>query len=204
MDLGASTTFVVEDAESDIMSRKPRNPHGNVLNFATFLRIFSGAFLLVACVLGAYLFGTLYVANADTATTMTYVAWLLSHCWLGFQFRTLYRPLLVVHGLFSNWMMLIWVALVLIALVLTLYVPTLQILMKLSVLDGKYVIYIFLYTVGVFFIAEIFKDIYWAYSELRNLFHKQESQQQQIELLKARALQNEFTIKTLQKLLKHD
>ena len=56
MDLAASTSFVAEPAESDLLKRKPRDPKESFMNKNMMTGIFSGGITLSAAVLAVYFF----------------------------------------------------------------------------------------------------------------------------------------------------
>jgi Ca2+-transporting ATPase len=55
MDLGASTTFVAEPSEEDVMARPPRDPHRPFMDRGMQLGILAGGLSLAAVVLAPYL-----------------------------------------------------------------------------------------------------------------------------------------------------
>lgn len=160
MDLGASTTFVIEVAEGDIMKHKPRNPKRNILDFKAFVLIVWCAIQLLSCVLGAYFLGIYFVGDEQQASTLAFIAWLVGHCLLGFQLRTLHRPL-IIHGLFRNWLMLVWALAVLVVLICALYIPGFQELMKISTPDPSNIGIVVGGTIGILMLGELTKVLSW-------------------------------------------
>lgn len=124
MDLVASTSFVVEKAESDVLKRKPRDPKENFMNKSMITGIFSGGITLAVIVLGTYLF-SFYVGNASLAQTFAFIAWLFGHVALAFNMRTEHVPL-TKSGVFSSRMFNIWMAGVVAFLTVALNVPVLR------------------------------------------------------------------------------
>ena len=107
MDLGASAAFVAERAESDVMSRPPRDPRHKFMDRSMLQAIVSGAVGLFAAVTTAYLFVWYSGAGLATAQTVAFTTWLLGHIFLAFNMRSMRQPLLGMK-LTSNKMMLIW------------------------------------------------------------------------------------------------
>jgi Ca2+-transporting ATPase len=131
MDLAASTSFVVEPAETDLLKRKPRNPKENFMNKHMLSGIFSGGMTLAAAVLVVYLYFWLKTANLGLAQTYAFVTWLLGHVALAFNMRTDHVPLSKV-GIFSSKAFNIWMFGVVAFLALALNVPLLIVYLKLS------------------------------------------------------------------------
>lgn len=137
MDLGASSTFVVELPESDVMKRRPRNPKESIMNRNFNIRVLSGGVALFLGVLIAFLLGG-PKDNVDRARSMAFATWMYAHFLLGFNFRTNREPV-IRHGLFSNKLMPVWFGAVMIVSIFVLYVPVLQELMRLvSLPAGSY------------------------------------------------------------------
>ena len=137
MDLGASTTFIMEPAEADVLNRPPRNPKENLLNMSFNLWVISGAISIFLAVLISYLLGGPMDEEWVTfASSLAFTTWIFGHFLLAFNFRTLREPLFV-HGLASNKLMFVWMGAIVLVLVLVLYVGPLAGLMKLTSLGNK-------------------------------------------------------------------
>lgn len=154
MDLGASSTFVVEPPESDIMSRPPRNPKEKILNWKFNLSIFFSALALFIPVFVAYLVGKPW-ASVSTSQSFAFTAWLYGHVLLALNLRTNRIPVFrhglskffpkkkkttlevlnLVFLLVSNRLLLIWMAGIVVILVLVMYVPFLAEIMRLTPLS---------------------------------------------------------------------
>jgi len=126
MDLGASTTFVVEPAERDIMSKAPRNPKEPFLNRPYILSIVTGGVALFTVVITAFMMSD----TLEKGRTMAFATWIMGHFLLGFNYRTLRQPV-VIHGITSNIAIFYWGLGVIIALLCVLYIPFLTVVMKL-------------------------------------------------------------------------
>jgi Ca2+-transporting ATPase len=129
MDLAASSGFVAEGLEPDIMKRPPRDPKERMLNKQALTRIFIGAACLFAAVSFCYLLTYYRTGNLVYAQTVAFSAWILSHIFLAFNTRSETEPL-VKRGLLSNKVMVVWGLLAIIMLVTVTIVPGLQTLIR--------------------------------------------------------------------------
>lgn len=129
MDLAASSGFVAEGMEPDIMKRPPRDPKEKVLNRHTLAGIFVGAVCLFAAVSLCYLLIYYRTGNLVYAQTAAFASWILTHVFLAFNTRSEREPL-VRRGLLSNRVMTLWGLIAIIMLVSVTVVPFLQIQMK--------------------------------------------------------------------------
>jgi Ca2+-transporting ATPase len=129
MDLAASSGFVAEGMEPDIMKRPPRDPKERMLNKKTLTRIFIGAGCLFVAVSLCYFL--IYYRTQDLvyAQTAAFSAWILCHIFLAFNSRSETEPLLK-RGPFSNKVMVIWAITAIIMLVAVTTVPGLQELVR--------------------------------------------------------------------------
>jgi P-type Ca2+ transporter type 2C len=109
MDLAASSTFVAEPAEADLMRRPPRDPKAPFMDWTMVRDIFSAAVGLFAAVAVSYLVTWSRGAEPLRAQTMAFVTWLLGHVFLAMNLRSEQQPLLRV-GMCSNRWMLGWSA----------------------------------------------------------------------------------------------
>jgi Ca2+-transporting ATPase len=133
MDLAASSGFVAEGMEPDIMKRPPRNPQEKLLNKRTLTGIFVGAVCLFLAVSLCYLvtyYRTGYLVYAQTAAFAT---WILSHIFLAFNTRSETEPL-IRRGLFSNKVMVVWGVAAIVMLMSVTVVPGLQTLVRTTAL----------------------------------------------------------------------
>jgi len=131
MDLSASTSFVVEPAESDLLKQKPRDPNEKFMNKKMISGIFTGSLTLTAVVLFVYFFSWIMTGDLAAAQTYAFAAWLLSHIFLAMNMRTSRIPLSRV-GYFSSKAMNIWMIGVAVFLVIALNVPFFIEYLKLS------------------------------------------------------------------------
>jgi len=131
MDLSASTSFVVEPAESDLLKQKPRDPNEKFMNRKMISGIFTGSLTLIAVVLFVYFFSWFTTGDLGAAQTYAFVAWLFCHILLAMNMRTSRVPLIRV-GYFSSKAMNIWVIGVIVFLILVLNVPFFIEYLKLS------------------------------------------------------------------------
>ena len=125
MDLAASTSFVVEKAESDVLKRKPRDSKESFMNRTMISGIFSGGITLAVIVLAVYLYSWFNGSDVTTAQTFAFTAWLFGHVALAFNTRTNNVPL-IKTGVFSSRAFNIWMCGVVAFLAVALNIPVLR------------------------------------------------------------------------------
>jgi P-type Ca2+ transporter type 2C len=125
MDLGASTTFVAERPEGDVMARPPRDPRRPFMDGPMQFGVFAGGFSLAVAVLVAYLWAWGQGLGAASAQTVAFVTWMVGHLALAAHMRSERQPLLRL-GPFSNVPYLLWSAGALLLTVLGVNVPILR------------------------------------------------------------------------------
>jgi Ca2+-transporting ATPase len=131
MDLGASTTFVFEKAETTLMKEPPRDPKKPFLDLTFFAALLKGSLSLSACVLLPYFllqfFPSMFVVQSivPLAQTMGFTCWIFGHLWLALHFRTSKRPILL-HGVFENRLFLVWAISAISFLIVAMYIPLLN------------------------------------------------------------------------------
>jgi Ca2+-transporting ATPase len=133
MDLAASSGFVAEGFESDLMTRPPRDPLAKFLDRGTLTGIFASALSLFVAVSFCYLTAYYRSGNLVYAQTVAFSAWIVSHIMLAFVRRSEKEPLLK-RGLFSNRVMVLWAISAVGLLLVVIYVPFLQGLVKVTAL----------------------------------------------------------------------
>lgn len=131
MDLAASSGFVAEGFESDLMRRPPRDPRAKFLDRGTLTGIFASAVSLFVAVSFCYLVAYTRTGNLVYAQTVAFSAWIISHIFLAFVRRSEKTPLLKA-GLFSNRVMVLWAIAAVGMLLAVTYVPFLQDLVKVT------------------------------------------------------------------------
>jgi Ca2+-transporting ATPase len=131
MDLAASTSFVAEPAESDLLKREPRDPKESFMNKSMMTGIFSGGITLSATVLAVYFYNWFTTRDLATAQTFAFISWLFGHVCLAFNMRTNHVPLTKV-GIFSSKSFNIWMGGVVVFLLAALNVPMLSEYLKLT------------------------------------------------------------------------
>ncbi len=134
MDLSASTSFVVEPGESDLLKQKPRGPSEKFMNRKMISGIFTGSLTLIAVVLFVYFFSWFTTGDLGAAQTYAFVAWLFCHILLAMNMRTSRVPLSRV-GYFSSKAMNIWMIGVIVFLIIILNVAFFIEYLKLSEVD---------------------------------------------------------------------
>ena len=122
MDLAASTSFVAEPAESDVLKRKPRDPKEKFMNKSMITGIFSGGITLAIAVLAVYLYNWISTGDIAISQTLAFIMWLFGHVCLALNMRTNNIPLTKV-GIFSSRAFNIWMGGVVIFLIIALNIP---------------------------------------------------------------------------------
>ena len=125
MDLGASTTFVAERPEEDVMERRPRDPHRPFMDRSMQIGVFAGGFSLAAAVAIAYLWAWSQGMDSAKMQTVAFATWMVGHLALAAHMRS-ERQSLLRQGLFSNRPYLLWAAGALLLTVLGVTVPFLR------------------------------------------------------------------------------
>jgi Ca2+-transporting ATPase len=125
MDLGASTTFVGEAPEQDVMARPPRDPRRPFMDRAMQVGILGGGLSLVGAVLVPYLWVSGQGGDLVEARTAAFVAWMLGHVILAAHMRSEHQPLLRTNP-FANRPFLVWLTAAIALVVLGLGVPFLE------------------------------------------------------------------------------
>jgi Ca2+-transporting ATPase len=132
MDLAASSGFVAEGFESNLMTRPPRDPSAKFLDRSTLTGIFASAISLFVAVSFCYL--TAYYRSGDLvyAQTVAFSTWIVSHILLAFVRRS--DEPLMRRGLFSNRVMVLWALAAIGLLLAVIYLPFLQGLVRVTAL----------------------------------------------------------------------
>ncbi|CAM6098046.1 unnamed protein product [Calypogeia fissa] len=108
MDLGASSSFLMEPADSDIMKRKPRHPSQRFFDSELMTGILVSAATMCTTVLASFIFA---IRNdPQIAQTSAFLTWLYVQVLMAFNLRTFRQPV-TLKGLFSNVGMLAWLLL---------------------------------------------------------------------------------------------
>lgn len=136
MDLGASTAFVVERAESDLMHSPPRNPKARFMDPDMVKSILGSAMGLFGAVFLAYLMTWLNGLELIKAQTIAFVTWLSGHVLLAWNLRTEQEPL-SSFGLFSNPILTVWGLTTAIFIWIIIQIPYLQEAFKTVPLNGQ-------------------------------------------------------------------
>lgn len=94
MDLGASTTFVAEPPEGDVMARPPRDPRRRFMDRSMIMGILFGGLSLAAAVLVSYLWVIDQGYSIEAARTAAFAAWMLGHIVLAIHMRSEREPVI--------------------------------------------------------------------------------------------------------------
>ena len=118
MDLASSTIFVSEQAEPDIMTRKPRTVT-RFLNKTIGLRIIRNGLPLVCGILAVYFWVYYSSSNVVMAQTAAFVTWLIGHIMLALNLKQDEVPL-TKQGLFKNHFGAAWLfGMIILSLIIT-------------------------------------------------------------------------------------
>lgn len=131
MDLAASTSFVSEPAETDVLKRSPRDPRESFMNKQMITGILSGGATLAAAVLAVYFYSWSVTKDLAAVQTFSFVIWLFTHVCLALNMRTNKVPLSKT-GVFSSRAFNIWMGGVIVFLLAALNVPVLNEYLKLT------------------------------------------------------------------------
>ena len=136
MDLGASSGFVAEREEADVMKRRPRNPKEKFMTRTMLISIFVSALGLFVAVSACYLLTYHWTGNLAHAQTVAFATWIFTHIFLAFNLRS-ERQSLFKSGIFSNKVMIGWGLVAIATLLLAITVPALQTTLKTSTLTAS-------------------------------------------------------------------
>jgi Ca2+-transporting ATPase len=125
LDLGASTTFVAEPAEADVMAQQPRDPRHPFLDRSMQLGILGGGLSLAAAVVAAYFWTLGHGDGQRVAQTAAFATWMIGHLVLAAHMRSERQPLLGTNP-FANRPFLGWTAGAIALLALGTTVPFVQ------------------------------------------------------------------------------
>ena len=163
MDLAASSSFVMERPESDVLQRKPRDPKKNFMDGAMMRGLFSGALTLSCAVLVTFFVSLSRGAEVQAAQTNAFIMWLFCHVCLAFTMRTDRVPISEV-GVFSSKYFNTWMLGVILFLAVALLVPVLRNYLKLAPVNLSTLLLIALGAIAMTSWLEIRKKVLW-YSE---------------------------------------
>jgi P-type Ca2+ transporter type 2C len=136
MDLGASTTFVSEPPEEDLMARPPRDPRRAFMDHPMQVGILAGGLSLAAAVVVPYLWAWRQGGDLVQAQTAAFVAWMLGHLVLAAHLRAERQPLLRTNPL-GNRPFLVWAAAAVALVALGLGVPSIEARLHLAPLTAS-------------------------------------------------------------------
>jgi Ca2+-transporting ATPase len=156
MDLAASTTFVVEPIEAGTMKKPPRDQKEKFINRSMLVTMIVGSISLAVAVMVNYLLAWYLGWGAAQAQTIAFATWLVGHIYLAMTMRSHTEPLWKI-GFLSNKAMLIWAATAVAFLLLVTNLAIAQAPLKLTSLNGRAWLMIFLMPLITIFIFEIRK-----------------------------------------------
>ena len=120
MDLASSTIFVTEEAEPDIMKKRPQKMK-DILGKSLVYNIMKNGVALAFGILIIYLH-VYYQYTVTMAQTAALVAWLLGHILLALNLKQEKKPLLI-QGIFSNGVGFGWLCAMIVLSGIITYVP---------------------------------------------------------------------------------
>lgn len=165
MDVGASTTFVAEPPEGDVMRRPPRDPRAPFLDRSLIVGILAGGLSLAAAVLVCYVLTSRSTGNVSSGThaaarTAAFATWLLGHIVLAAHMRAEREPLLV-RGLRLTMPFAAWAASAVALAVAGPYVPFVARRLGLAPLDAHTWLLVIAAAVGLPSWWEVWKWARW-------------------------------------------
>lgn len=135
LDLGASTTFVAEPPEQDLLSRPPRDPRKPFVDHSLQLGILGGGASLAAAVLASFFWAWSQGSGVATAQTAAFATWIIGHLALAASMRT-ERQALRLGSPRTNTPFALWALAALLLLGLGASLPLLQARLHLTALPA--------------------------------------------------------------------
>lgn len=108
MDLGATSSFILEPTDNDTMRRKPRHWSQSFFDSELMTGIVVSAATMCTTVLTSYILAVHH--DPQTAQTSAFFTWLYVQVLMAYNLRTFRQPV-ILKGLFSNVGMLVWLLL---------------------------------------------------------------------------------------------
>lgn len=139
MDLAASSGFVAEPAESEILHRSPRNRSAKFLNKPMIYGIGVSGITLFAAVMIPFFYALKQGLPISTAQTIAFSAWLLGHIILAYVTRSSSQPL-YRQGIWSNKIIDLWAIVVVIVLLILTQIPSIGHLVGLTGIPISYLL----------------------------------------------------------------
>jgi magnesium-transporting ATPase (P-type) len=142
LDVGASSSFVAEPADPDVMDRPPREPRNALLDGPMLARVAVGGLSAAGCVLAGYAYGLAHPAASgapgeSSARTFAFATWLLGHILLAMNMRTVSQPVTLARGVLENRALLAWTVAVAALAGLAGGVPSVAAFLQLEVLSAR-------------------------------------------------------------------
>ena len=125
MDVVGSSTFTVEPAEYDVMTRPPRDPSLEFLDRHFISKIFTCGATLCAAVIGVYVWAVGITGEYTYARTMAFISWMVGYLSLAWAMRSNSTPLHILE-LNSNKLLPVWTTLTIVTVILIMGVPVLR------------------------------------------------------------------------------
>jgi len=135
MDIAGSATFAAEPAETDTMTRPPRDPSRPFLDPPLVTAILTSGGTLFAAVTAVYVGATWAGAATIAAQTLAFATWMTGYLALAWVMRSERTPLARL-GLWSNRFLRTWTAVTAAALALIVTIPALRTALRLTSMNG--------------------------------------------------------------------
>lgn len=132
-----SLAFALEPSEADVMQRKPRDPGSPLLNWFFIWRIFFVSTLLVAGLLGLFIWEESQGANLNLCRTVSVNGLVMGEIFYLFNSRHIQASALNLKGLFGNRHAILAILLMLIFQTLLTYMPFMQSLFGTQSIDAN-------------------------------------------------------------------
>ncbi len=156
MDLAASLGFTAEPRQSDIYTRKPRDPKQPIFDNKAIVDVAIKALTLFAVVSGVYFYALAHTGTLVEAQTYAFASWIVGHICLAYVSRSDSQTILTI-GPFTNHVMNVWTVAALATLFLGIYVPTLNSLLKLTAVPLPYLLLTMVVAAAVILLLELRK-----------------------------------------------
>ncbi len=148
MDLAASSGFVAEPAERNILERPPRNPSERFLGARMIYGISVSGLTLFAAVMIPYFYALNRGLPLATVQSLAFSAWMLGHVILAYVSRSSSQPL-YRQGIWTNKVIDVWAAVVVVVLLVLTQIPSVGRLVSLTQVPPGYLLAVLIEALAV-------------------------------------------------------
>jgi Ca2+-transporting ATPase len=148
MDLAASSGFVAEPAERNILERPPRNPSERFLGARMIYGISVSGLTLFAAVMIPYFYALNRGLPLPTVQSLAFSAWMLGHVILAYVSRSSSQPL-YRQGIWTNKVIDVWAAVVVVVLLVLTQIPSVGRLVSLTQVPPGYLLAVLIEALAV-------------------------------------------------------